>query len=249
MLNNLITKKQLLDADITRSAAAPLRGARSATGVFGFVLTRWRLASTDAGRNEALGLHELERRRLQAGALSGFVEYFCLANGSLALFYASWHHGPTCFLKIVELFEVKLPPVEDGAPERLSVRILITRWRHQCEVDILLVDCLMITLLFVGPILSGTASICHVVGMGQRVCRKRLVVHMAPTKGRLKHFRKSSLQQRRSKRTAPRVRGCNCRNTRDPRIVIDWLAATEHVKKHQSSLFHCACFRQGICEA
>ena len=110
-----------------------------------------------------------------------------------------------------------------------SIRILITRWRHQCE-DILLLDCLMITPLFVGPILSGKASRCHVVVMGPSVCRKRLFVHMAPTRGRLKRFRKSSLQQRRSKRTAPRVRGCNWRNTRDPRIVIDWLAATEHVK-------------------
>ena len=57
-------------ADMIRSAAARPRGAKSATGVLGLVLTRWRLASTVAGRNEALGLHELERRRLQAGTLS-----------------------------------------------------------------------------------------------------------------------------------------------------------------------------------
>ena len=66
------------------------------------------------------------------------------------------HHGimdPHALLKILESFEVELPPVEDGAPERLSVRTLITRWRHQCEVDILPVDCLMITPLFVGSIL------------------------------------------------------------------------------------------------
>ena len=56
--------------------------AKSATGVLGLVLTRWRLASTDAGRNEALGLHELERRRLPAGTLSGFVEYLCLATAA-----------------------------------------------------------------------------------------------------------------------------------------------------------------------
>ena len=43
-------------ADMIRSAAARPRGAKSATGVLGLVLT----ASTD-GRNEALGLHELER--------------------------------------------------------------------------------------------------------------------------------------------------------------------------------------------
>ena len=56
-----------------RSAAARPRGAKSATGVLGLVLTRWRLASTDAGRNEALGLHELECRRL-AARLSAFRE-------------------------------------------------------------------------------------------------------------------------------------------------------------------------------
>ena len=50
--------------DMSRSAAARPRGAKSATGVLGLVLTRWRLASTDAGRNEAVGLHELECRRL-----------------------------------------------------------------------------------------------------------------------------------------------------------------------------------------
>ena len=52
----------LWHADMIRFAAARPRGAKSATGVLGLVFTRWRLASTDAGRNEALGLHELERR-------------------------------------------------------------------------------------------------------------------------------------------------------------------------------------------
>ena len=73
----------LWHADMIRSAAARPRGAKSATSVLGLVLTRWRLASTDAGRNEALGLHELERRRLlQAVTLSGFVEYLCLATAA-----------------------------------------------------------------------------------------------------------------------------------------------------------------------
>ena len=54
----------LWHADVIRSAAARPRGAKSSTGVLGLVLTSWRLASTGAGRNEALGLHELERRRL-----------------------------------------------------------------------------------------------------------------------------------------------------------------------------------------
>ena len=72
----------LWHADMIRSAAARPRGAKSATGVLGLVLTRWRLASTDAGRNEALGLHELERRRLQAGTLPRFVEYLSLATAA-----------------------------------------------------------------------------------------------------------------------------------------------------------------------
>ena len=52
------------------------------------------MASTDAGRNEALGLHELERRRLQAGTLFGFVEYLCLAMAVLLslCIMASWTH-------------------------------------------------------------------------------------------------------------------------------------------------------------
>ena len=177
------------------------------------------------------------------------MECLCLATAALL---APVHVGiidPRALLKILEPCEVELPPVEDGAPERLSVCTLITRRRHQCEVDILLVDCLMTTPLVVGPILSRKASICHVVGMGQRVCRKRLLVHMAPTKGTLKRVRESSLLQRRSKRTAPRVRGCNWRSMHDPRIAIHWLAATEHVKKHQSSLVRCACLRLDICEA
>ena len=72
----------LWHADMIRSAAARPRGAKSATGVLGLVLTKWRLASSDAGRNEALGLLELDRRRLQAGTLSGFVEYLCLATAA-----------------------------------------------------------------------------------------------------------------------------------------------------------------------
>ena len=47
------------------------------SSVLGLALTKWRLASTDGGRNEALGLYELECRRLQASTLSGFVEYLC----------------------------------------------------------------------------------------------------------------------------------------------------------------------------
>ena len=81
----------------------------------------------------------------------------------------------------------------------------------------------MITPLVVGPILLGNASMCHVVGMGPRVCRKRLLVHMAPTKGRFKRFRKSSLQQRRSKRTAPRVRGCGATCMTFESSSIGWL--------------------------
>ena len=79
-------------ADMIRPSAARLPGAKSATGVLGLVWTRWRLASTDAGRNEALGLHELECRRLQ-GALSGFVEL--LGHGSVPLTCACGR-GPTC---------------------------------------------------------------------------------------------------------------------------------------------------------
>ena len=47
-------------ADMIPLAAARPRGAKSATGVVAIVFTRWRLASTDGGRNEALGLHELD---------------------------------------------------------------------------------------------------------------------------------------------------------------------------------------------
>ena len=68
----------LWHSDMIRSPAARSRVSKCATGDLGVVLTKWRLASTDAGRNEALGLHELERRRLQAGTLSEFVEYLAL---------------------------------------------------------------------------------------------------------------------------------------------------------------------------
>ena len=41
--------------DMVRSAAARPRGAKCAAGVLGLVLTKWRLAPTHTGRNEALG--------------------------------------------------------------------------------------------------------------------------------------------------------------------------------------------------
>ena len=145
----------LWHADMIRSAAAWPRGAESATGALGLVLTRWRLTSTDAGRNEALGVHELECRRLQAGTLSGFVENLCWATAVLLSPVYVGVMDPRALLKILEPSEVELPPVEDGAPERLSVRTLITRWRDQCEVDILPVECLMLRPLFVGPIVSN----------------------------------------------------------------------------------------------
>ena len=163
----------LWHADMIRSAAARPRGTKSATGVLWpridqvtlDINRRWQERGTWLAR---VGASSIARRY----SLSGFVEYLCLAT---AVLLSPVHHGimdPRALLKILEPFEVELPPVEDGAPERVSVRTLITRWRHQCEVDILPVDCLMITPLLVGPILSGKASICHVVG--QRVCRKRL---------------------------------------------------------------------------
>ena len=76
-------------------------------------------------------------------------------------------------LKILEPFEVDLPPVEHGAPERLSVRTLITRWRHLCDVDILPVDCLMTTPLLVGPRQSIDVS----RGGHGSTCVQRLLVH------------------------------------------------------------------------
>ena len=71
----------LWHAAMIRSAAERPRGANCATRVIGLVPTR-RLASTVAGRNEALGLQEVECRRLQAGTLSGFVEYLCVARAA-----------------------------------------------------------------------------------------------------------------------------------------------------------------------
>ena len=59
----------LWHADMIPFAAARLRGAESATGVITIVFARWRLALTDAGRNEAVGSHELECCRLQAYSL------------------------------------------------------------------------------------------------------------------------------------------------------------------------------------
>ena len=159
------------------AAAGRPRGAKSATGVLGLVLTIWRLASTDAGRNEALGLHELERRRLQAGTLSGFVEYLCLAT---AVLFSPVHHGimdPRALLKILEPFEVDLPPVEDGAPERLSVRGLLddnTSPRRSDSVSKVSIMC-------------GHGSTC----VQEETARPR-----GTTKGTLKRFRESSLQQR-----------------------------------------------------
>ena len=137
----------LWHADMIRSAAARPRGAKSSTGVLGLVLTKWRLASTDAGRNEALGLHELERRRLQAGTLSGFVEYLCLAT---AVLLSPVHHGimdPCALLKILEPFEVELPPVEDGARSSIhpstqvnkDVKIRINNWKDGKNMTMLLI--------------------------------------------------------------------------------------------------------------
>ena len=60
---------------------------------------------------------------------------------------------------------------------------------------------------------------------------------MAPTRGTLKRFSESSLQERRSNRTAPRARRCTWRHMHDPRIVIDWLAAREHVKNINQAWF------------
>ena len=111
----------LQHADMIRSAAARPRGAKCATSVLGLALTRWRFASTVAGKNEALGSHLLECRRLQARyslSLSAFVEHFCLATAALL----SLVHGimdPRALLNILEPCEVELPPVEDVAPTRL----------------------------------------------------------------------------------------------------------------------------------
>ena len=160
-------------------------------------------------------MHELECRRLQAGTFSEFVEYLRLATAALLLPLHVGIMDPRALLKILE------PPVEDGAPERLSVRTLITRWRHQCEVDILLVDCLVMTPLLVGPILSSKASMCHVVGW-VNVCAGR---------------------------------GCSStwHHVHRPRIVIDWLAATEHVKNINQAWFTALAFvrilaKRGQCD-
>ena len=124
----------------------------------------------------------------------------------------------------------------------LSIRTLITRWRRQCGVDILPVDCFMMTPLLVAPILSGKGSICHVVGMGN-VCAGR----GCSSTWHNQQVRSNASERVRCsnggpKRTAPRVRGCTCRHMHDPRIVADWLAATEHVKHINQAWFTARAF-------
>ena len=105
----------LWHADIIRSVAARPRGAKSASGVLGLVLTRWRLTSTDAG---ALDLHELECRRLQAGTLSGFVGYLCLATAAGAeCRVALGHHAlerPQCKQFTKKFFEKSWAEPQQG---------------------------------------------------------------------------------------------------------------------------------------
>ena len=83
----------------------------------------------------------------------------CIATAALLSLVPVDVVDPRALLKILEPCEVELPPVEDGAPERLSVRTLITRWRHQCEGNILPVDCLMMAPLFVDPVLAKHRSV------------------------------------------------------------------------------------------
>ena len=119
--------------------------------------------------------------------------------------------------------------------------------RHQCAVDIILVYCLMMALLLVGPILSSKASICHVVGMDQRMCRKS-------SSTRHQHKERSNASERvLFSRGGPKgqchvcedVTGATCMTSGRHRLLgCDGARA-----KHQSCLVHCACLRQDICEA
>ena len=84
MISDTRGLRQAGHGSICGSAAS--RGKGAPPGVLGLVLTKWRLASTDAGRHEALGFP----------ALSGFVEYLCLATPALLSLGHSGHHGPTC---------------------------------------------------------------------------------------------------------------------------------------------------------
>ena len=87
--------RSLWHADMIRSAAERRRGANSATGVLGVVLTTWRLASTDAGRNEALGFSRVGVSSV-ANRYSLWIRGTpLLGSGSVALTCVCGRHGPT----------------------------------------------------------------------------------------------------------------------------------------------------------
>lgn len=213
----------LLRPEVELWAPALVAGCGSAVGL---VLTRWSWSLGSAGDSGTLA--ELEDRRSQSRCCHGFVAYPCIAVAKTQQPIAADEGPPAGILGRMQESLVQLVVAGALQAEQMNVREVLRVWQQEHGT------CFRFAKLCTSPVLAaqivlGSIAVCHIVGVGERICRKRLLFWREPSARAVAGLRERSARLR-SRRLGPRVKRGLCKTIHDPEIVIEWLAATANVR-------------------
>ena len=198
--------------------------------VVGLLVTRWAWSSVHSEAEGALEtLRRHEAARTQSRWSQGFIEYPCIAVAKLAEPVAVGRIGTAASL-LETLQDALATVVVSGCVEigrRMQVPDLLRAWRR--EYGRLPVDILRLTPPLAWLVLLGAIGVCHLVAIGQRVTRRRLLNPRDPSARIVKNLRFGEARLRCS-RARPARKGRRWKMMHDLALMLEWLAATINVK-------------------
>ena len=210
----------------------------AATTVVGLVLTRWRLALVDDPIDDnSVYLRDAELHRSQSSNLCGFVEYPCIAVAKLTdpLVIDPSDDDPRRLMDRLRQLTVTIVGGGDNG-RHSSVREALARWQAAFQHRRFDFRTVRMARRFCRYIFVGADPLCHMVGIGRRLSRQRLLNRSQPTNRVIKEFRSRASERRLSrKRRRTSAKGRSWKGMHDPDIVIEWVSATSNVKSIRNS--------------
>ena len=136
----------------------------------------------------------------------GFIDFPCLAIANLIAPLDDVLNNAGALMDRLAQSMVRVFDEELEHELELSVLDLMSRWKQLYRVRTLPSAILRVTPPLAARILLGAVADCHVVGVGHRLCRRRLLFRKEPPT-RAMHHCQALVQQRRSRRERPPPKG------------------------------------------
>ena len=199
----------------------------------GMVLTKFRLARTDEASDHSALMRTDELRRGRADRVVGFVEYPALDAARIAHPVEVSRESSIDFLRLqlgICTFE------NEQYPDGKRGNEFVEEWRLAARRRSLELGVLRIRPALAIRIVSGAFGLCHLVGFGSRLSRRRLLAGAgAPTKEGLKGFRRHQGVENIVRAPArPRLHKITV-FMHDAHVLLDWLDATKDIKDLERS--------------